>query len=336
MAEGVTAVIGGNGFIGRRLVELLLEDGCQVRVISRRGVSPDPRAGAQAADVSDAAAMRRALEGCDCVYSLSTGGGDSWSDFERDIIGGARNVAAACLGHGARRLIYVSSIAALYLGGAKVVSDGEPADRQSAKRSYYARAKALAEAELLKLRSQHGLRLTIVRPGVVMGPGGQVTHSGLGMWTTDVDCIGWGAGGHPLPFVLASEVAEALRAARTAPDIDGLALNLACGVQVTARQFVEEYARRSMRLIRFHSRPLWQLWAVDVFKWLVKIAARKAENPFPHYRDYASRSLRSRLSCEVAREKLNWRPSGSAEAFFAATIDANLPRAASGDLRLSA
>jgi len=329
----LAVVIGGNGFIGRSLVQRLLADGCRVRIISRQGMSSDPNVEALPGDVSDLESMRRGVAGADVVYSLSTGGGNSWSDFERDLVGGARNVAIACREAGVRRLVYASSIAALYLGSNRVLSDAEPSDPQAHKRSYYARAKALAEQELLKLHREAGLPVVILRPGVVMGPGGPLPHSGLGFWATDVDCIGWGSGSHPLPFVLVDDVGEALRLARTAVGVEGKTLNLAGDVEVSARGFVEELARHSRRLIRFYARPLWQLWLMDVFKWLVKIAARKAENPFPYYRDFASRSLRAKLSCDQTRALLGWKPNASREAFLQQTIAANVPAVPEGDLR---
>lgn len=336
MRDPLVAVIGGSGFIGQALVELLLSDGCHVRVVSRQGGAGRPNLEEVRGDVSDGASMERALTGCDYVYSLSTGGGNSWADFERDIVGGARNVAEVCLKSRVKRLIYASSIAALYLGRRRWVTDAETADPQAAKRSYYAQAKALAETHLLERYRRDGLPVVILRPGVVMGRGGPVTHSGLGFWATDTDCIGWGLGTNPIPFVLVEDVAEALRQARTAPGIEGQAMNLASGVELTAREFVEEYARRSLRTIRFHPRPLLTLWAIDVFKWALKLAARKQENPFPYFRDFASRSLKSRLKCEIARTRLNWQPISSRDEFLRRSIDANLPTLPDGDLRLQA
>ncbi len=334
MRNPLAAVIGGNGFIGRPLVARLLNDGYRVRVVSRSGQSPDPRAQAAIASVADPTALAKAVEGVQVIYSLSTGGGNYWADYERDFVQGARNVAVATQAAGARRLIYVSSIAALYLGAGRTVLDGEPADEQAAKRSYYARAKALAESELLHRHRTHQLPVVIFRPGVVLGPGGQLTHSGLGLWVSDLHCIGWGTGRHPLPFVLAEDVAAALHAAAAVPDIEGLAMNLAGDVSLSAREFLEELRRRSYRLIQFHPRPLAHLWLLDVAKWFVKIAARKAENPFPFYRDFSSRSLRAPIASDLARSHLAWRPNSSRGRFLAQAIDANLPPLLPGDLRL--
>jgi nucleoside-diphosphate-sugar epimerase len=333
VSDRVAVVFGGNGFIGRSLVSLLVEDGWQVRVASRQGGSPHRKAEPFRADVSDAESVKRAMEGASVVYSATTGGGAGWASFERDIVGGARNVGEASLRSGVKRLVYVSSIAALYLGRSGEVLDSEPADSRLQRRSYYARAKAMAESELLRMHKEQGLGVVIVRPGVVVGEGGMLRHSGLGVWATDLDCIGWGMGGNPLPFVLARDVAEALRGAATAPELEGLAINLAGDVRMGAREFVAEIARREGRLVRYYARPVWFLWGIDVLKWAAKVAARKEENSFPSYRDFSSRSLRSQLKCDAAKGRLGWRPVSDKGEFLRRAIDSNITPVAPGDLR---
>jgi uncharacterized protein YbjT (DUF2867 family) len=62
------AVLGATGFIGRALVPALSER-MDVVAVSRRGDAPaGHRVQAVAADATDAASLRRALEGVDVVY----------------------------------------------------------------------------------------------------------------------------------------------------------------------------------------------------------------------------------------------------------------------------
>src|SRR5579863_4915488 len=108
-------VVGGAGFIGSHLTSQLREAGCEVAVVSRSagsGRRNEPGLTYFAAQVSDADAMLRVTEGASAVYHLAMGGGPSWSDYERDFIGGARNIARACQKHGVRRLLFTSSISA--------------------------------------------------------------------------------------------------------------------------------------------------------------------------------------------------------------------------------
>lgn len=331
-------VIGGSGFIGSHLVKELTNEGRTVRVVSRGAAGRPAKEGLveyQRGAVGSLADMLAAAEGAGCVYHLATGGGQSWADFERDFVGGARNVAEACRRQGVRRLVYASSTAALYLARDGVIDESTPADPKPVMRSYYARAKIEAENLLLDLHRREQLPLVIVRPAVVVGRGGVLSHSGVGLWCSDLHCMGWGSGRNPLPWVLVRDVARAMRAAGQAPGIEGRAFNLACAVEMSAREFVEELARRSRRRFRFHPRNLWIEQSIELCKWLLKVAARKAENPFPYYRDMVTRSFRTRLDCSAARDVLGWTPVDDREEFLREAIDSNLPLFAAGDLRLA-
>jgi nucleoside-diphosphate-sugar epimerase len=335
MSAARTAVIGGAGFIGSALSERLRQAGEPLRIISRSAASAPPGGAMErvAASVGDRDAIRAALQGCRRVYCLATGGDGTWEGFERDFIAGARHVAEACLEHGVERLVYCSSIAALYLGGRGRANAETPPDPHPDKRAFYARAKILAERELTKLRRERGLPLVIVRPGVVLGRGGMLNHSGLGLWMSDLDCVGWGMGRNPLPLVLVDDVADALVRAMETPGVEGKALNLAGDVRLDAREMIAEMRRRSRRRFRFHPRPLWWLQGGEILKWAVKALARKAGNTFPSWRDLKSRSLRCELDCSREKQILGWQPVSSREAFLAQAIDANLPALSPWDLR---
>src|ERR1035438_2368427 len=206
-------VIGGSGFIGAGLVQLLAESGAAVRVLSRSGKSPW---GASAnvrtlrGDVGNPEDVSAAIEGASVVYHLAAGAGNSWQDFERTIVKGTGYVAENCLRHRVERLVYTSSIAALYLGERCGIDERTGPDPKAVKRSHYSRAKSLAEKLLQDLHRTAGLPVVVVRPGVVVGPKGMLNHSGLGIWPSDTCCLGWGRGNNPLPFVLVGDVAQAL------------------------------------------------------------------------------------------------------------------------------
>ncbi|MGH7994046.1 MAG: NAD(P)H-binding protein, partial [Limisphaerales bacterium] len=91
-------VLGGGGFIGRGLVRALLDRGQTVRVVSRSAKSgryTEDGLSMAGGDVSSPQDMLVAVEGASVVYQLTTGGGNDWSDFERDFLHGVRNVAEA-------------------------------------------------------------------------------------------------------------------------------------------------------------------------------------------------------------------------------------------------
>ncbi len=230
-------VIGGAGFIGRALTSQLRALGSTVTVVSRSaglGQSDEPGLRYFRAGVADAARIDEAIEGASVVYHLAMGGGTTWSDYQRDFIGGALNIARACQKHGVRRLIFTSSISALYLGGKTTLFESVDADPKPLHRSFYGRGKIEAEKTLMDLYRTEDLPVVILRPGIVLGRGGMLAHGGLGCAASDTCILGWGAGDSPLPCVLVQDVASALVLAKDAPAVEGKVFNLAGDVRPTA------------------------------------------------------------------------------------------------------
>ena len=337
MGTSDVVVLGGTGFIGRALVNLLLDHGHFVTVVGRQAGgahSTRPKLRFASGSLADADTIKRLIDGAQIVFHLATGGGPNWSDFERDFYQGTRNVADACLQFGVKRLIYTSSIAALYLGGRELVNEGHGLDPKPAQRGAYAHAKVGAEGILGQMHRENNLPVVIARPGVVMGRGGSLAHSGIGQWPCDNCCIGWGAGNTPLPFVLAKDIADALLAAMETPGIEGMSFNLAGDVFLSAAEFVHIVAERSCRNFRFYPQSLLKMQALEIAKWALKIAAKKPDNTFPSFRDLKSRSLRAPIDCSAAKTVLRWNPNADKNVFIAEAIDSHLTDVLPGDLRL--
>ncbi|HEY0514531.1 MAG TPA: NAD-dependent epimerase/dehydratase family protein [Thermoanaerobaculia bacterium] len=331
---GEVVVLGGTGFIGRRVVTKLIERGLPVTAVVRRAHSLPAAVTEAARDgrlrlvpgrLEDGEALAAALAGTKTVIHLATGNGDSWEKIERSMIQGSLGVAEAALAAGVERFVYVSSIAALYAGadsGAPVIEDSIQTDPLPEGRELYSRGKMEAERRLLALHREKGLPLVIVRPGVVLGEGTALQHSGLGFWARDNHCIGWGSGEHPLPVVDVDDVAEALvlLAAHEGHDLDGQALNLCSRAPLSAREIVEEMRRATGRDFHFHPRPLWLSQTMEVGKWAVKKAGRRPGVTFPSYRDLKTRSLATPFTSRIAREVLGWRPVEDREEFLNRTV----------------
>lgn len=329
-------VFGGTGFIGRHLVAALVSNGHRVIVASRTtasisDASANPRP--MRADVSDRAGVDAVVAGAGIVFNLASGGGSEWSDFERDFIRGARNVAESCLAHGVRRLIYTSSSAALYLAGTRPLDERDGVDAKPETRAAYARAKIEAERVLLDLHGERGLPVVIVRPAVVVGEGGLLAHSALGSWPSPTCCIGRGRGDSPIPFVLVRDVVQALIAAIDSPGVEGMSFNLAGDVRLSASGYVAALARRLGRDFRFRPKRLPSLFAHDLVKWALKAAGGKKENPFPSWRDLASRTLSRPIDNRLAKRHLAWIPVNDLQTFLDEAIGPHVRPMLPGDLR---
>ena len=143
-------VFGGSGFLGRRLVERLVQAGATVRVAGRNPTSSDD-VEAVRADVCDAASVARAVEAADAVvnavgYYVESGG----VTFDAVHGVGAGTVARCAAEAGAGRLVHLSGI------GADATSP-----------SAYVRSRAAGETRVREAFPD----ATILRPSVIFGPG---------------------------------------------------------------------------------------------------------------------------------------------------------------------
>jgi len=330
-------VVGGAGFIGRRLVKILLEAGNHVTVVSRSAGSrrsTDPLLDYRDGDVSNGARMMEIIEGASAVYELSLGGGRTWADYERIVIGGAANCARACLKHGVRRMIYASSIAALYLGRGGVIRDKDPNDGDSMGRGMYSRGKSMAERKLLEMHKAEGLPAVIFRPGIVVGPGGALAHFALGEQPNETCIVGWGSGNHPLPCVLVDDVAQAMFLAKDAPGVEGMSFNLVGDVRPTAAEYVKFLRQHTLRNFRFYPRGIWRIQGPELGRYLLKKLANKPDNVLGSYRDLKSLTFSTQFDCSDTKRMLGWKPVADQKEFLRQAVDSLLAPIAPGDLRL--
>jgi nucleoside-diphosphate-sugar epimerase len=160
------AILGANGFIGRRLVEYLhLRDLAQVRPVVRR---PNALAGlavfdvdCRIADALDVDALERALAGCDVLVHCVAGDA-------KTIVGAVGPAYAAAQRAGVRRLVYLSS--GSVHGQAPIPGTDEGSPLRDDQPIAYNNAKVRAERQLQKLRATGDVELVILRPGIVTGP----------------------------------------------------------------------------------------------------------------------------------------------------------------------
>ncbi|MEJ2818070.1 NAD-dependent epimerase/dehydratase family protein [Caulobacter sp. CCG-8] len=151
----VVAVTGATGFLGRRLVKVLAEQGWTVRILARRDITDPMWRGLEPqlviGDLANTAALAALCDGAEAVVHVAgLIKAQDRAAFDRGNVEGTRRVAQAAKTAGAR-LILVSSLAAR-----------EP------HLSDYAGSKRGGEDAA---REIFGGDLTIVRPPAIYGPG---------------------------------------------------------------------------------------------------------------------------------------------------------------------
>lgn len=165
-------VVGGNGFVGRWIVAMLLDQGRSVRVFDRVALD-DPRVEMMVGDLRHAADVQRACAGIGVVFQCASlvdwRPGSEQALYEVNVLGNL-HVIEACAAQGGVRLIYTSSI--------DVVFDGHPIRNGDETQPYptrhldvYGRTKMLAESETLAANGRNGLLTCALRLAGVYGPG---------------------------------------------------------------------------------------------------------------------------------------------------------------------
>jgi dihydroflavonol-4-reductase len=172
----VSVVTGATGHVGNVLVRELLRRGQSVRAVVHPAETIEAIAGLDVevvrADVRRYDSLAPALAGADLVYHLAgiiTISSGQARLLEEVNVGGARNVARACLEAGVRRVVYTSSVHALEVPPPGVPLCETTEFRPEALDGDYARSKARASIEIRE-SVERGLDAVMVFPSGIIGP----------------------------------------------------------------------------------------------------------------------------------------------------------------------
>lgn len=163
---------GGTGFVGSRVVPLLVESGAQVSVLCRDSSRTDHLPGgvqAIRADLLSGRGVAEALAGCDVfIHMAALLFGLGWQDYLSANGGAAQTLAAALqsLGdEGPKKVVLVSSLAG---AGSRASASGKQENEIQHPVSAYGWSKMITEKVFT---SAVGDRLVILRPPIIYGSG---------------------------------------------------------------------------------------------------------------------------------------------------------------------
>ena len=166
MAKKVT-IIGGSGFVGTYLSELLTESKKEFEIIDTKLSKKFPFK-CKIADVRDKKSLGQAIEG-DIIINLAAVHRDDVRDkssYYSTNVEGARNIVSICIEKGIDKIIFASTVAVYGFADRGTDETGriEPYND-------YGRSKHKAEEIFRKWQRDTGASLFIVRPTVIFGEG---------------------------------------------------------------------------------------------------------------------------------------------------------------------
>lgn len=174
----ISLVTGANGHLGNNLIRELLKRGENVRASVRNINDKEPFKGIDCeivyADLMDKDSLCKALDGVDTLYQVAAVFKHWAQDPEKEIIipnvEGTQNIMEAAKEANVRKIVYVSSVAALSLD--KVNSKGKIDETTWLENSHgnaYFDSKARSEKRAWELAEKYDLDMVSVLPGAMIG-----------------------------------------------------------------------------------------------------------------------------------------------------------------------
>jgi nucleoside-diphosphate-sugar epimerase len=225
------------------------------------------------------------------------------------IEGAARVLEAMALSRGGR-LIFVSSLSVYAgcapAGGTTIVDENAPLENNGAGRSSYARAKSAADALAQRYLNHPNFALTIVRPGIVYGPGMANPLTGVAIPLHGMLWLAVGDGKKLLPLIHIDDLVQALIRIAQTSEARGKIYNLVDAMMPTCDEYLKLYRQTSgdrRPIVRLPLRTMLPfLRATD---WVVRqLSGRES-----HLAQTAERAMgRVIFSAECARQELGIEP----------------------------
>jgi nucleoside-diphosphate-sugar epimerase len=250
-------ITGGCGLLGRALATRLLAEGKKVRIYDMKSPPEEitDKVEFKQGDIRDRDSVIAACQGAEVVYHLAANMPQAKlpaRGFWEINVGGMLNALEGSLKHGARRLVFASTIEIYGVHTEFPVTE----DSELRFTGIYSRNKKECEDRLLEAREKHGIEAAFPRMPMIFGPGFWHEKSMLTLFR--LIHRGWpipvpGFPQAPWSVLSAQDAAQAFFLAGEVREADGEAFNIQAD---DVSQPYIEVLRRVIELAGSRSRPV--------------------------------------------------------------------------------
>ncbi len=279
----VVLVTGATGFVGSHFVEAARQHGLNVRALVRKCTDAttllEQNVDVVRGDLMEPQSLRDAVAGVDAVVHCAAKLGD-WGPVEpyRVVnVEGLRNLLEACRGKPIQHFIHLSSLGVYAPRHHHGTDETEPLSERH--NDGYTQTKAEGERVALSYHREHGVPVTILRPGFIYGPRDRTVLPRLIDRLKNRRVRYLGGNTRAMNTIYIGNLVDAMLLALEKPASIGQIYNLTDGEQVSKRRFIEAIADgvavpKPPRM----PFPLWLAsWIADVFEG----RARRRQAPTP-------------------------------------------------------
>ena len=318
-------VTGATGFLGRRLVEQLLQIGYPVRSLARklsnieklRELPTDIYFG----DVADMESLRAAVTDVEVIVHAAADTAGNEDDSRLSTLLGTQNVMDLCREKGIQKLIYISSCSVYGVADYKkgqMVDEKASLERYHDRRGHYSSAKYKAELLVLDAMKNESLPAVCLRPGTIFGPGGDIytPMMGFSLGTKVFGVIG--RGDFVLPLVYIDNLVDAIIRAIEKDESIGQVFNVVDPDNPTKREYVERLLNKLYPDARCFYIPYSFLytavWGQEMLTWILR------RPPFLTRYRLTSSQKNIRYDSTKIQNALDWKPPYSMKEAFEMVI----------------
>ncbi len=241
-------VTGASGFIGVHLIEKLLSENTRVRALVRpnsihagrlKGFDIDIVEG----DLTQQETLYEATKGIKTIYHAGAAMNNDWEDNHQSTLKGTEYLIKAALAHQVDRFVHLSSLAVYELASIKdgIIKEGSPYQKNPELMGAYAYSKIESEKLVFDAYRRHGLGVTVIRPGIVIGPLGRVFFPHLGYRYQDKLFLLIGGGHNILPLTYVENTVDGIYKASIEDKAIGQIYNLVDDGEVTVKDYIQQF-----------------------------------------------------------------------------------------------